>query len=54
MERSRQVAEREAGPKHMLLLRFLGGVLWGSQARAGLVNSNQKSGVVCKPDGSLI
>lgn len=28
---------------HMPLLKSVGGVLWGSQAKAELVNSNQKS-----------
>lgn len=34
--------QSEAGPRHMPLLRSVGGVLWGSKAEVQLVNSNEK------------
>lgn len=39
---------------HMPLSGSLGGVLWGSQARAGLVNSSQKSEIFISPYRGLI
>lgn len=41
---SRVQTDGEAGPGHIPLLRFMGGVLWGSWARARLVNSSQERG----------
>ena len=38
---------------HMPLLKFMGRVLCDSWARDGLVNSNQKSGVLVNPLGVL-
>lgn len=36
--------QREQDLGHMHVLSFTGSVLWGSQARLGLVNLNQKAG----------
>ena len=41
------------GKSHMPLLKFMGGVLWGSLTKAGLVNSNPKSKVLVSPMGVL-
>lgn len=35
---------REIGPRPMCLLGSMGEVFWGSQAKAGLVNSNKQLG----------
>lgn len=44
IRRSRQSAEKDIGPRPMCLLGSMGEVFWGSQARAGLVNSNKELG----------
>lgn len=44
--RSRQGADRVAGPAHTPLLRFQDGGLWGSCGKAGWVNSNKRAGVL--------
>lgn len=46
MGKSRQSADREPGPGHMPLLRYMGGVLWSSQVQSRLVNSNWKRRVL--------
>ena len=38
---------------HIPLSGSVGGVLWASQARAGLVNSSRKSGVLVRSTGVL-
>ena len=42
MGRSVQGAETEAGPGAHAFIRVLGGMLWGSPAKTGFANSNQK------------
>ena len=41
LERSRQSAQRKG---HTTLLGFMGGVCWGFQTKARLINSNKRSG----------
>ena len=45
--------QSEAGPRHMPLLRSVGGVLWGSGTKVSLVNSHQKSRVLVSFSGGL-
>lgn len=49
--RSRQSADRGRMRGTCLFWDVLGGVPLGSQARAGMSNSNQKSGVLVSPIG---
>lgn len=48
-----RVLRERQGLGHMPLLKFMGGVLCDSWARDGLVNSNQKCGVLINPLGVL-
>lgn len=46
-------SQRAAGPETHAFIRVQGRVLWGSQARAGLVSSNQTSEVLVRSAGVL-